>query len=131
MGSDRLILDTCALLWLASGDRRRLSEEVFATIDRAETVSVVAITGFEIGIKYKAGKLRLPVAPQKWFDTILTHHRLDLIDLDLKICVQATELPPIHNDPCDRLIIAAALIHELPVVTADARFSEYGVRVKG
>jgi PIN domain nuclease of toxin-antitoxin system len=131
VGPDRLILDTCALLWLASGERRRLSENTFAAIDRAETVSVVAITGFEIGIKYMAGKLRLPVAPRQWFDAILGHHRLDLIDLDLKTCVHATQLPPIHKDPCDRLIIAAALIHDLPVVTADVRFTEYGVRVMG
>lgn len=130
MGNHRLILDTCALLWLASGDRRRLSEEVVAAIDRADTVFVVAITGFEIGIKYKTGKLELPVAPRQWFDTIIEYHQLDLMDLDLKICVRATELPPIHKDPCDRLIIAAALIHKLPVVTADARFSEYGAMVK-
>lgn len=34
-----------------------------------------------------------------------------------------------YKDPCDRLIIAAALIHHLPVVTTDMRFAEYGVEV--
>lgn len=77
-----------------------------------------------IGIKYKSGKLKLPVAPRQWFDAIIEYHQLDLMDLDVNICVRATELPSIHKDPCDRLIIAAALIHKLPVVTADARFSE-------
>lgn len=125
-----MILDTCALLWLASGDRRRLSQSVLVEIDRATTVSVVAITGFEIGIKQKAGKLLLPVAPQEWFEAVLAFHQIDVIKLDLKTCIRATQLPPIHKDPCDRLIIASALIHDFPVVTADSRFSEYGVMVK-
>ena len=51
--------------------------------------------------------------------------------LDWEVCVAATELPPIHKDPCDRFIIAAASIHHLPVVTADPRFREYGVEVIG
>lgn len=124
-----MILDTCALLWLTSGDQQRLSKKTLATIDKALTVSVVAISGFEVGVKHKAGKLHLPVAPQEWFDAILQFHRITVIDLDLNICIRATGLPPIHKDPCDRLIIAASLIHDLPVVTADRRFTDYGVKV--
>jgi len=33
----------------------------------------------------------------------------------------------VHADPCDRFIIATALIHEFPVVTTDERFAAYGV----
>ena len=122
-----MILDTCVLLWLASGDHRRLSKKTLVTIDKALNVSVVAISGFEAGVKHKAGKLHLPVAPQEWFHAILQFHQITVIDLDLDMCIRATGLPPIHKDPCDRLIIAAALIHNLPVVTADMRFAEYGV----
>jgi PIN domain nuclease of toxin-antitoxin system len=124
-----MILDTCALLWLASGDRSRLSPKTLSRIDQAMNVSVVAISGFEVGIKHKAGKLYLPVASQEWFGAILRFHQIDVIDLDLDICIRAIDLPPIHKDPCDRLIIAAALIRDLPVVTADRRFADYGVTV--
>ena len=124
-----MILDTCALLWLASGDRSRLSPKTLARIDKAMTVFVVAISGFEVSIKHKAGNLYLPVASQEWFDAILPFHQIDIIDLDLNMCIRATELPPIHKDPCDRLIIAAALNRDLPVVTADRRFADYGVTV--
>lgn len=40
------------------------------------------------------------------------------------------DLPPIHDDPFDRALIAQALEHELPIITADDRFEEYGVRVE-
>jgi PIN domain nuclease of toxin-antitoxin system len=124
-----MILDTCALLWLAGGDHGRISEKTLNLINKAPGVSIVAITGFEIGIKYRAGKLILPVEPQEWIDSILEFHKIGIISLDLGICTRAAGLPPIHKDPCDRLIISAALMNNLPVVTSDKRFVEYGVNV--
>ena len=49
--------------------------------------------------------------------------------MTLAICVRATELPAIHSDPCDRLIIATAQLHQLPVATTDHVFREYGIEV--
>ena len=103
--------------------KTRMSEETLRKIDTAP------VSGFEIGLKYRTGKLRLPAPPREWFREILKHHRLDIIGLDLEICIKSTELPPIHRDPCDRFIIATALVKKLPVVTADPRFAAYGVDV--
>jgi hypothetical protein len=59
-----MILDTCALLWLASGDKK-LSRTALKEIDAAAAVYVSAISGFEIAIKVASGKLKLPAqAPQ-------------------------------------------------------------------
>lgn len=123
-----MLLDTCALLWLAS-DRARFSDTTLGLMDEVPVLHVSAISGFEIGLKWKAGKLRLPVPPSEWFDGIVKHQRLSVIGLDLRICLKATELPPIHGDPCDRFIIATALLSKVPVVTADTRFQKYGVEV--
>ncbi len=124
-----MILVTCVLLWLASGDHRKLSEGTLARINAAAIVSVVAITGFEIGIKHASGKLILPAEPREWLNTVLEYHHIETINLDADICIRSTELPPLHQDPCDRLIIAAALINHLPVVTTDRHFAKYGVKV--
>ena len=123
-----MLLDTCAVLWLAHS-QTRISEDTLAKLDEAPVVFIAAVSGFEIALKYKAGKLQLPVPPREWLQEILAHHQIDVIGLDLEICIKATELPPIHKDPCDRFIIAAALTRKLPVVTADQRFAEYGVEV--
>ena len=123
-----ILLDTCALLWLAH-DQSRLSREVIEQIDDASIVYISAITGFEVGIKYSGGKLHLPIPPEAWMEQIISHHDLSVINLDVSICLQATSLPPIHRDPCDRFIIATALRHRLPVVTGDTRFQEYGIKV--
>ncbi len=123
-----MILDTCALLWLAQGVER-LSESVRRRINDETAVFVSAISGFEIGMKQQKGKLELPARPADWFGTILKHHDLEVLSLDLAICIRAAELPHIHTDPCDRLIIATAEYHKMPVVTADPVFQEYGVEV--
>lgn len=123
-----MILDTCALLWLSQGGGP-LSTATRERIDAEPVVYVSAISGFEIGIKHQKGKLELPVRPADWFAAILAHHDLQVLPLDLSVCIRATELPAIHADPCDRLIIATAEYHRLPVVTADPIFPQYGVEV--
>jgi PIN domain nuclease of toxin-antitoxin system len=123
-----MLLDTCALLWLAH-DQTKLTAATLEKIDKSPTLFVSAITGFEIGLKQKSNKLRLPLPTKEWFNQILTHHMINVIDLNLGICIKTTELPPIHKDPCDRFIIATALILDLPIVTVDSRFAEYGVKV--
>jgi len=121
-----ILLDTCALLWLAT-DQRQLSRRALGMIDRASIVYISAITCFEIGIKHRSGKLKLPLSPREWCEGILKHHDVSVLPVDAEVCLKATELPLIHRDPCDRFIIATALLHDLPVVTADERFGEYGV----
>jgi PIN domain nuclease of toxin-antitoxin system len=123
-----MLLDTCALLWLAEG-AERLSAEAREHIECAAQVYVSAISAFEIGLKCRSGKLKLPVPPAEWFESISDHHGIEVIPLDWNICVAATDLPPIHRDPCDRFIVATAKLRRLPVVTADPVFSSYGVEV--
>lgn len=123
-----MILDTCALLWLASGDKK-LGRAALKEINEAPAVYVSAISGFEIAVKTVRGKLKLPNPPGVWFEKVVEHHGLSVLPLDLNVCIAAAGLPPIHNDPCDRFIIATAKLNDLPVVTADTHFEEYGVVV--
>ena len=123
-----MLLDTCALLWLASGSDR-LSEQTKRLIDQELIVHVCAISAFEVSIKVQRGKLDLPATPSDWFERVIDHHHLSVIPLDIELCMRAPQLPAIHKDPCDRFIISAALTHRLSVVTADTRFASYGVDV--
>ena len=123
-----MLLDTCALLWLGQGGGR-LSPEALKQIDAASVVYVSAISGFEIGVKVAKGKLTLPSRPGEWLASIIEHHDLRELPVDLAASVRATELPTIHADPVDRILIATAEARGLPVVTADAVFARYGVDV--
>ena len=122
-----MILDTCALLWLAAGDKK-LSRAAVEKINESPAVYVSAISGFEIAVKVAKGKLKLPLRPKDWFGRVIEHHDLTVLPLTLDICIAGVELPPLHDDPCDRFIIATAKVNNLTVVTADGRFGRYGVR---
>jgi PIN domain nuclease of toxin-antitoxin system len=123
-----MLLDTCALLWLAEGGKH-LSKEAWDRIEDAPIVYVSAISAFEIAVKCRSGKLKLPVPPAEWFQAIVDHHGLAVQPLNWDVCMAAVELPPIHKDPCDRFIIATAKMRRLPVVTGDPVFRSYGIDV--
>jgi PIN domain nuclease of toxin-antitoxin system len=127
-GGREVILDTCALLWLAAGSKK-LSRSTLKEINEAAVVYVSAISGFEIAIKRARGKLDLPNPTEAWFERVLEHHGLTVLPLSLQVCIAAAELPDVHDDPCDRFIIATAKLNGLRVVTADERFEQYGVTV--
>ena len=123
-----MILDTCAVLWLASGSKK-LSRSALKEINAASAVYVSAISGFEIALKVSAGKLELSHPVEEWFKQVAEHHGLTILPLDLEVCIAAAKLPPSHDDPFDRFIIATAKLNDLTVVTADEQFEEYGVTV--
>ena len=62
-------------------------------------------------------------------ETVMAEPVPGMVPPELSACIAAAQLPPIHNDPCDRFIIAAAKLHELTVVTTDEQFQKYGVTV--
>ena len=122
-----MILDTCALLWLAEGGRH-FSRPAFKEIQSASELCVCVISIFEVALKTNLGKLQLPAPVSKWFGTVVANHGLIVLDLDSTTCIRAAGLPMIHGDPCDRFIIALAKERGLRVVTSDERFEAYGVQ---
>jgi PIN domain nuclease of toxin-antitoxin system len=128
MSESSLLLDTCAMVWLAAG-ASELSEQARETINRADRVCVSAISAWEISLKAARGALALPLPPRDWFDRVMDQHCLSLASLSIDILMAANSLPWHHRDPADRFIIATACAMNAPVVTADRRFKQYGVSV--
>ena len=98
-----LLLDTCALIWLAI-DAPELSGRSRTAIDEADMVCVSAISAWEISLKVARNALDLPLQPAEWFGRVLDHHHLNLAALSVDILVAANTLPWHHRDPADRFI---------------------------
>ena len=126
--AESLLLDTCALIWLATGSNE-LSKETRLLIARAPRVFVSAVSAWEIAVKCYKGKLTLPCDPRRWFTGVIEKYDLDVLGLDLDEMLAASELPWHHKDPADRFIIATAQKNSLPVVTGDGNFPLYGIKV--
>ena len=126
--AESLLLDTCALIWLATGSEE-LSRETRLLIARTPNVFVSAVSAWELAIKCYKGKLTLPCDPRQWFTRAVEKYDLDVLGLDSDEMLAASELPWHHKDPADRFIIATAKKNSLPVVTGDGNFALYGVAV--
>jgi PIN domain nuclease of toxin-antitoxin system len=106
-----VLLDTCALLWLV-GDPARRSARARAALESTETEAYVsAISGFEISVKHRKGKLELPLPPREWLAQAFAAYSLRELPITLQIAALAPEVAVAHADPCDRMIVATAQLH--------------------
>lgn len=122
----RVLCDTCALIWLATGDAK-LSRMARTVIRDAELLCFSSISIWEIARKVKAGELEIPVSPAVFADMLVKQYGMKELTLDSHVMLRASSLPEIHKDPADRFIIATALLNDCVIVTGDRRFPAYGV----
>ncbi len=122
----RILCDTCALIWLATGDAK-LSRMARTVIREAELLCFSSISIWEIARKVKSGELEIPVSPTLFADMLVKQYGMKELPLDNPVMLRASALPEIHKDPADRFIIATALLNDCVVVTGDNRFPAYGV----
>jgi PIN domain nuclease of toxin-antitoxin system len=116
-----ILLDTHVVIWLAQ-DYRRISTKAQSAIKDARKkdsgLAVSSIALVEIARLASCGQLSLkPDA-----ETVLAEveRRFTILPITANIAIQAYTLPARYpKDPADRIIGATALIHDLPLITAD------------
>lgn len=112
-----------------SGDSR-LSVAVRGRIRAPENeVYLSAVSVWEAIVKYPLGKLPLPYSPEQYLSEQRERHQIASLALDEASVRLLVELPAIHRDPFDRMLICQALHHSLVIVTADATIPNYPVAV--
>lgn len=124
------VLDTCALLDLTT--ERWSSEAARTALESSDHPVLLTVSIWEISRKFRLGKLSLPCELSGVYEFILKvcqHHQIEIQVLDGDLCHRAELLPPHHEDPFDRMILALAHKWSVPIFTTDRRFEEYPVRV--
>ena len=122
------LLDTCALVWLANGNGR-MPVRVRRELAEADELYVSSVSAWEISRKLQKGTLILDDDMRTVWTNLVESYRLKVSPVTPEIAIVSTELPEIHKDPADRLIIATAKVGKLKVVTSDGRFPAYGIAV--
>jgi PIN domain nuclease of toxin-antitoxin system len=124
-----LLLDTCAIVWL-SAEPARLSKKARLAID-ADDAKLFAsdASTWEVCLKWQATKLVLPAPPRQWLAEQARIWQTVRLALDLEHFYRTTELPPLHKDPFDRLLVAQAIDEGLTIVTPDPAIRAYPVSV--
>lgn len=123
----RLLLDTHTLLWFLWGDRRLSSVARQAVADPSNVVFVSAASCWELAIKCGSGKMSLGEPVESFFQRHLAANNFSFLPVLLRHAARVETLPPIHNDPFDRMFVAQAMVEGLEIVTADPEISAYAV----
>lgn len=123
----RLLLDTHVFLWMAD-DRERLSPQVAAAIrspDNDLFLSVASV--WELQIKAGLGKLDFGSSLPEAIARQRRENRLRLLAVISPDVFALQQLPDIHRDPFDRLLVATARARGLTLVTCDPQIAKYQV----
>jgi PIN domain nuclease of toxin-antitoxin system len=118
-----LLLDTCAVLWLAKG--AEMTPEARAAIaDR--NLHVSPITAWEIANLVRKNRIAFTLPVATWFRQTVGKMTAATPQLTIEILADSCALPGSPpGDPADRIIIATARESDMTVVTRDKHILEY------
>jgi PIN domain nuclease of toxin-antitoxin system len=119
-----LLVDTHIALWALGDPARPTAAERALLVDPAVERCLSPMSVWEAAIKRQAGRLR---APRNLSAVLAAEFRL--LEVTARLLEAAAELPRHHADPFDRVLIAHALQDDLEVLSRDAAFADYGVRL--
>ena len=130
-----LLLDTHVWIWHLEADASRLAAHTTALLDRCGARSrlfVLDISYWEVAVKAAKGKIRFAVDAAVWLQRAERAPGLRFLPLTRPVLMQSTRLPgAIHNDPADRMLMAAAQLDAMPLVTTDHLIVEYARAHRG
>lgn len=121
----RLLIDTHIFLWYITEDNRLNAVWDQMITDPRNQVFLSVVSFWELIIKSRTGKLPLPEAPEVYVPRRRDQHRIISLSVDELDVAYVAQLPSIHNDPFDRLLIAQSLRHGLTLLTVDAKVRAY------
>jgi PIN domain nuclease of toxin-antitoxin system len=130
-----VLLDTCAVIWLANGDAMAPAAiDAIVASGGAGGIFVSPVSAWEIGMLSRAGAARsMPMQfmpdPVAWFDRLLAGPGIRAAPFSPAIAIAASFLPgALHRDPGDRLLVSTARFMNVPLVTRDTKLLEYAAQ---
>ena len=118
----KLLLDTHMLLWAAAGTLPEDAEKM--VIDGDNTLYFSPVSIWEIGIKKSLGRSDFKIDPEVLRRGLLDNHYQELAITSLH-ALAVNDLPPIHKDPFDRMLLAQAKAEGMSLLTTDSVLREY------
>jgi PIN domain nuclease of toxin-antitoxin system len=121
----RLLLDTHAFLWWMDGSVSLGSAARAGIADPENDILVSIASIWELTIKRALRKLAFPADPE----AVFRDQGFAVLPISFAHLRQLEALPPLHRDPFDRMLIAQAMVEEVPLVTNDPALQPYGAPI--
>lgn len=122
----RILLDTHVFLWWVNADSK-LSKSAKSLILNATEVYISSVSIWEACIKSKLGKLEIDI--EVLTGSIDASGFLEL-PITARHAAAIYDLPDLHRDPFDRMLIAQAICEPLQLITVDKVLEPYTTLVK-
>ena len=123
----KLLLDAHALIWAVDDPSRLGTQAAAALRDPNNDLLVSAGTIWELAIKVGLGKLTLSLPYRQWMTKAITDLGAAVLPITIEYADTQASLPNHHRDPFDRLLVAQAQVENVPIVSSDVVFDDYGV----
>jgi PIN domain nuclease of toxin-antitoxin system len=125
----RILLDTHLLLWVIS-QSRRLSLEARRLIGDSDNELLFSVTSlWEVAIKHGRGRDDFQVDPRLLRRRLLNNGYRELA-VTSEHAVAVADLPPLHRDPFDRILVAQSIVEGITLLTSDPRVAQYPAPVR-
>ena len=120
----KLLLDTSTLVWFLRKDGEISPRAVRVIEDSRNQVYVSAAAIWEISTKASAGKISAPEGWGEGFSGELEEAGFRLLPVEARHAEEVYQLPRVHPDPFDRLMIAQCRVEKMTAVTPDSSWSD-------
>ena len=121
------LLDTHTAIWFFDGNSAMSPAADRIIRDRTNRIYVSVVSAWELTIKISIGKLRFP-GDAAGFMHAAQHNDIIVIPIETAHLTALKELPFIHRDPFDRLLVATARAEQMTLITADENIARYDVQ---
>jgi PIN domain nuclease of toxin-antitoxin system len=123
----RVLLDTHVLLWWLHDSARLRSETRALLASSGNELLWSAASTWELAIKAGLGRVQFKEPLRDFVVRICAEQSLVPLPIQHAHAARVVDLPLLHRDPFDRLLVAQAAVEGVPFVTADAQLSGYGI----
>ena len=125
----KYLLDTMVWLW-SVGPAEKIGEAGLEILEDGNLdVCLSVASAWEIAIKTRLGKYRLPESPDRYLPKKLSQQGIRPLQVTLEHSLKVASLPLHHHDPFDHLLIAQATVEKMVILTSDQVFAKYPVEV--
>lgn len=121
----RILLDTHIVLWALSNPEKLNEKQVHALENSANQIFVSSISIAELMIKCSIGKLEID---DDLLD-LIQRMGFEYLDYTPQAAIGLKDLPFIHRDPFDRMLITQAKQHRCVLMSNDAIVRQYDCKV--
>lgn len=123
----KALLDTHAFLWWITDDPRLPPRARAFIADGENDLLLSAASCWEMAIKARLGKIILPRRPDVYIAEQMAKNRIEALPIQASHALHEFNLPSLHRDPFDRILVAQAQLENLPILTSDKLISRYKV----